>query len=399
MKAVFPPRSKRRVSMRRSAPLRAIMMTATLVVLAACGGSSTEDSVIADTQVSVTEPASDTVSDDERPAPSTSMLSTEATPAPSTTTTPTDKKTEPSVPDAREAGSEPASTTTKPDDETESTTPISGDLDASALLSAAGEASAGQSVRGEFTVGMSSVTDAVLASATFETDAEGNTAMTFSLFGSLSMEFRFVDDMAYVQLPAMLLSSLGLETTVPDPWLTVDDASAAELGAGCPSPLSFLEPGGSTTHCDPLGDTAMLLPEFVDDATIVGREALRGFQTTVIRVTPSAQDLIGLGLESLPDSENGGNDPEALEEMFPVDADIRVDIWIDDDLRIHRTVLDLGSLMAGLTGTDGQGLGDMPRIVSTTDYYDHDAEIVVEAPLPEQVVGDLADLQDLEPDG
>ena len=383
--------------MRRSAS-PAIMITAVLVVLAACGGSSTEDSVIADTQASVTEPASDTVSDDERPAPSTSALSTEATPAPSTTTTPTDKKTEPSVPDTREAGSEPATTTTKPDNEPEPSTPISVDLDVAAILSAAGEASAGQSVRGEFTVGMSSETEAVLASATFETDADGNTAMTFSLFGSLSMEFRFVDDMAYVQLPPMLLSSMGLETTVPDPWLTVDDASAAELGAGCPSPLSFLEPGGSTAECDPLGDTAMLLPQFVDDATIVGREALRGFQTTVVRLTPSVQNLIGAGLESSPDSENGGGDPEALIEMFPVDAEIRVDIWIDDDLRIHRTVVDLGSFMAGFADAGAEGLGDMPQLVSTTDYFDHGAEIVVEAPLPEQVIGDLADLQGAEPD-
>lgn len=386
--------------MRRSNRSAVILFAAVVVVATACGDSSTEDSVIADTQVSATEPASDAVSDGERPAPSTSALSTEATPAPSksTTTTPTADKTEPSTPDAGEDGPEPATSTTNPDDETEPSTPISGNLDASALLSAAAEASTGQSVRGEFTVGMSSETDAVLASATFETDADGNTAMTFSLFGSLGMEFRFVDDMAYVQLPPMFLSSLGLETTAPDPWLTVDGASAAELGAGCPSPLSFLQPGGSTTECDPLGDTAMLLPEFVDDATIVGREALRGFQTTVVRLTPSVQNLIGAGLESSLDSENGGGDPEALIEMFPVDAEIRVDIWIDDDLRIHRTVVDLGSFMAGFTDAGAEGLGEMPQIVSTTDYFDHNTEIVVEAPLPEQVIGDLADLQDAEPD-
>ena len=94
----------------------------------------------------------------------------------------------------------------------------------------------------------------------------------------------------------------------------------------------------------------------------------------------------------MPDSENGGDDLEALEEMFPVDAEIHADIWIDDDLRILRTVVDLGSLMPGLAGPDGEGLEDMPRLVATTDYHDHDATIVVEAPLPEQVIGDLADL-------
>ena len=385
--------------MHRSAPLPAMVLAAVVVVAAACGGSSSEDSIIDDTRVSVTEPASGAVSNDERPGPSTSTLVATSTTSATSTVAAPEVEPDPPVPEAPEEGPEPTTSTTSMDDQDELSTPTSGDSDASALLSAAGEASAGQSVRGEFTVNLSSDAEAALASATFETDADGDTAMTFSFFGSLSMEFRFVDGMAYVQLPPLFLSSLGLETTVPDPWLTVDDASAAELGVGCPSPLSFLEPGSSTTDCDPLGDTAMLLPEFVEGATIVGREAVRGFHTTVIRLTPSVQDLIGVGLESLPDSDNGGNDSETLEEMFPGDADIRVDIWIDDDLRIHRTVLDLGSLMPGLTDTDGEGLGDMPRIVATTDYYDHDAEIVVEAPLPEQVIGDLADLPDPEPDG
>jgi hypothetical protein len=143
---------------------------------------------------------------------------------------------------------------------------------------------------------MSPATGAVLASATFETGADSNTAMTFTLFGSLSMELRFVDEPAYVQLPPELLLSLGLETAAPDAWLTVDEASAAELGVGCPSPLS---------------DTATLLPELVDDATIVGRETLRGFETTMIRLTLSVQYVIGLRLESVPDLENGGGDPDA----------------------------------------------------------------------------------------
>ena len=367
------------------------MLAAVVVVAAACGGSSSEDSIIDDTQVSVTEPASSAVSDDEHPGPSTSALSTSMTSATSTVAIP-EEEPELSVPDAPEDTPEPATSTTSLDDGTEQSTPTSGDLDASALLSAAGEASVGQPVRGEFTVAMSPGTDTVLASATFETGADGNTAMTFSFFGSLNMEFRFVDGAAYVQLPPLFLSSLGVETNVPDPWLTVDEASAAELGVGCPSPLSFLDPEGSMSACDPLGDTAMLLPEFADDATIVGRETLRGSETTVIRLTLSVQDLIGVDLEPVPDLENGGSDPGAIEEMFPADAEIQADIWIDDNLRILRTVVDLGSLMPGLAGSDGEGFEDMPQLVSTTDYYDHGATIVVDAPLPEQVIGDLADL-------
>jgi len=373
-------------------------LTAVVVVATACGDSSTDDTIADTTHVSVTEPDSQQMSGDVASGPSTTTTSTYTTSAPSTTASEADGEPDPPAPDTPEEELEPAISTTSPDDEVDRPSPVPADLDASALLSAAGEASVGQPVRGEFTVAMSPGTDTVLASATFETGADGNTAMTFSFFGSLDMKFRFVDGAAYVQLPPLFLSSLGVETNVPDPWLTLDEASAAELGVGCPSPLSFLDPEGSMSACDPLGDTAMLLPEFVDDATIVGRETLRGYETTVIRLTLSVQDLIGAGFESLADSEIGGGDPEAIEEVFPVNAEIQADIWIDDDLRIHRTVIDLGSLMAGFTDSGGEGFEDMPRLVSTTDYYDHGAAIVVEAPLPEQVIGDLADLQGSGPD-
>lgn len=375
-----------------------ILLAAVVVVASACGDSSTNNTNVDDAQVSVTEPDSLRAAVDVGSGPSTTVTPTVTAPAPSTTVSGPDDEPVPPVPDTSEEEPEPAVSTTSPDGGVDRPPPTAGDLDASALLSAAAEASVGQPVRGEFTVSLSPSAGAVFASATFETGADGNTAMTFTLFGSLSMELRFVDGTAYVQLPPELLLSLGLETAAPDAWLTVDEASAAELGVGCPSPLAFLDPEGSISACDPLSDTAMLLPELVDDATIVGRETLRGFETTVIRLTLSVQDVIGLRLESVPDLENGGGDPDGLEEMFPVDAGIQAAIWIDDDLRIHRTVIDLDSLMPGLAGSDGDGLDDMPQLVSTTDYYDHGATILVEAPLPEQVIGDLADLQGSEPD-
>ena len=262
-----------------------ILLAIMAVVAAACGDSSTDDTSADKAQVSVTKPDSSQADGDVGSGPSTTVTSTDTTPAPSTTVSTTDGEPDPPVPDTPVDEPEPPTSTTSPDEEVDRPAPIPADLDASALLSAASEASVGQPVRGEFTVAMSPGTDAVLASGTFETGADGNTAMTFSFFG-FSIDFRFVDGSAYVQIPPELLSSLGLETTVRDAWLTVDEASAAELGVGCPSPLSFLEPGGSMSACDPLGDTAMLLPGFVDGATIVGRETLRGFEATVIRLNP-----------------------------------------------------------------------------------------------------------------
>ena len=384
--------------MHRRTRAPAIVLAALVVVAAACSDSSTEEAILETTQVSVTEPGSSAVSGDTRSGSSTSTMPADTTPATSVAATGPDDEPEPSALHLRRDEPEPPTTTLSHVDEPERSTPNAGDLDASALLTAAGEASVGQSVRGEFAMDMGifpSDPDAVLPVTTFETDADGNTAMTFSFPGSLSMEFRYVDGTAYVHPPPELLSSLGLETTVPEAWLTADEALAAELGVGCASLLPFLDPAGSNAGCDPLNETAMLLPEFGDHAVIIGREDLRGFPTTVVQLTPPVRELLAAGLEASPDSESELGDPEVVEDLFPLDARIRIDIWIDDDLRIHRTVVNLGSLMAGLADTVGADLEDMPQLMFTIDYYDHGAEIVVEAPLPEQVVGDLADFEGL----
>lgn len=370
-------------------------LAALVVASVACGGSDTQDAEVDATPVSVTEPSATVATSGDPPDPSTPASASDTAPRPSTTVQSPEDEPAPSVPDKPGKELEPPTSSTRPDDEPEVSTPDSGELDVSELLAAAGEASVGQSVRGESTVGMSSGPEAVLARATFETDADGNTAMTFSFFGSVSMDFRFVDGTAYVQLPPEFRSSLGLDTTVPDAWLTLDEASAAELGIGCVSPLSVLGQTGSNPECDPLGETATLFPEFGEQSVIVGRETLRGVPTTVVRLTLPLGELLAASLESLPDSDDQPGDLELMEDMFPADAHVQIDAWIGDDLRIHRTVVDLGSLMAGFTDAGEGDFEDMPGFLATTDYYDHGADIAVEAPPPELVAGDLADYLDL----
>ena len=369
----------------------AIVLTALVVVSVVYTRSDTQDPNVDGAGLPVAEPDSTAATSENLPEPSTSAMPSDTAPGLTTSAERPEEEPLPSVPDTPE--DEPATSTpsTGPDNEPEPPASEPGDLDAAALLFAAGEASVGQSVRGESTVGMSPGPEAVLARTTFETAADGNTAMTFSLFGSESMEFRVVDGSAYVQLPPELRSSLGLQTTVQEAWLTVDEASAAELGVGCASPLSAFGLAGSNLECDPLGDTASLFPEFGEYAVIVGRETLRGVPATVVRLDLPVRELLATNLASLLDSENPFGDLESMEDMLPPDAQIRIDVWIGDDLRIHRTVFDLGSLMAVFSNSGEGGLNGMPRLLATTDYYDHDAEIVVQAPPPELVVGDLAD--------
>ena len=332
--------------MRRWTGRRGLASAALVVVLAACTGTPTEESRVDDTRTSVTESDSAVASGENRtePTSATSSASTLGTSPPDTSA------------DSRPA---PATTDTPPDTQSEPATGDAGDSDASSLTAAASEASVGLSVRGETTVGMSSSdSDVVLALTTFETDADGNTSMTFSFpEGALSMEFIHVDGMAYVRMPPEFISAFGLDTTSTDAWLTADEASAAVLGIGCVSPQSFFRPGESGTGCDPLSETAEILPDFVADATLVGRETVRGFQTTIVRLTPTLQDLAGATPDSVSDTENESGDQGDLGDVFQFEAGIRIDIWIDDENRIHRTVIDMGSLMAASSAPTTKGSG------------------------------------------
>ena len=314
------------------------------------------------------------------------------TPEPTTPDTTPDTEPEPTTPD------------TTPDTEPEPTTPDAGDSGAAELLTAAAETSVGRSVRGETRIGIAPLDSGfVLASTTFETDADGNSSVIVSSVDSpSSTEARYVDGALYIRLPPELLSSYGVDAASGRTWLTADEETAAELGLTCASPLSTMAPGMSTTDCDPLGDTAALLPEFGDNATIVGREAVRGVDVSVVRLAVSIGDLLAGAQGSLPDSpdsedEFAGGDP--LEAMFAlIEGDIHIDVWIDDDKRIHRMVVDLASFIAGMAESAGEDPGEIPQLVATIDSYDHDADIIVEAPPPDQVIGDFGDLTDLGPD-
>jgi hypothetical protein len=84
-------------------------------------------------------------------------------------------------------------------------------------------------------------------------------------------------------------------------------------------------------------------------------------------------------------------------------AAIPVDVFVDSDGRARRMTItmDLGDFMGSVAGASGAtGLGDLPTITATVDFYDFGAPVSVVAPPADQIVempklGDLGNLGNL----
>ena len=385
--------------MSRFITARGILLAALMLVAMACSDSSPEETTTDGAPAPTTPAASDAVSVEDGTVPS----------EPSTSTTHPDETPETATPDTAPesepetvAESEPETATpdTVPESEPETATP-GADSDAAALLTAAGREATGRSVRGELKLQIGPADSGMaLETTTFETDADGNTGLIVSFPDpSSSSELRYVDGTLYVRLPQELLSSYGVDPASGATWLTVDKETSEQMGLTCVSPLSSMGPGTGSTDCDPMGDTAVLLPEFADHATIVDRDVLRGVDTSVVRLAVSIGDLLAGVAGSMPEAEDGSGEVDALAEAFSfMSGDIHIDVWIDDDNRIHRLAVDVASLMAGMAGAAGEDPDEMPQLMIVVDYYDHGADITIEAPPAEEILGDFADYVDSGPD-
>ena len=370
--------------MSRFITARGILLAALMLVAMACSDSSPEKTTTDGTRVPTTAAASDALNAEDVTVPS----------EPSTSTTQPDETPETSTPGTAPE-SEPETTTpdTVPESEPETATPDT-DSDAAALLTAAGREATGRSVRGEFKLQIGPADSGMaLETTTFETDADGNTGLIVSFPDpSSSSELRYVGGTLYVRLPQELLSSYGVDPASGATWLTVDEETSGQMGFTCVSPLSSMGPGTASADCDPMGDTAALLPEFADHATIVGRAVVRGVDTSVVRLAVSIGDLLAGVAGSMPDAADESGEVDALAEAFSfISGDIHIDVWIDDDNRIHRLAVDVASLMAGMAGAAGEDPDEIPQLMVVIDYYDHDADFTIEAPPAEEILGDFAD--------
>ena len=360
------------------------LVLAVTLLAAACGE---EDVADGDTQV-------------EAGAPST----TQAVPDESSGTS---DPTEEDVTEPSDAGDATGAGTGSPDDtvsteDSEDPSPA----DAEALLASVTTELAGRSVRGEATIELGPGFE---LSTNFESDADGDIAVTVELPPGLDPEFpgggeaelRYVGGATYVRpfVSAETLADLGVD----EAWYVAEsaaggdpmsDAMGSAGGVMCMFPQSLVEP---FPDCDPLGETGAFL-EAASEAEIVGREDVRGVEATRVRFLVSLLDLAGDALGMEPDeddaeaSEGGAfddsaSDPfaEGLEQIFGfLDADLEVEVWIDDENVIRRLAFDLASLFAGLAGPDAE----MPSSLITVEFYDFDADISVDAPPPETIIDD-----------
>ena len=267
--------------------------------------------------------------------------------------------------------------------------------DAEALLATATTQLDGRSVRGEATLGLPAEAGPMGAlSARFEFDADGDLAVTVELPPGLDPEFpeggdvevRYVGGQQFVRPLAGTMAEGGPAWFIAEPATAGQPGPEGQLGLLCLFPQMMDAPAAD---CDPLAEAATLVAA-ASDTVVVGREEVRGVQTTRVSSTVPLLDLAGDALEAAPDSgDSEGFDSEgiagAFEEMLS-GLSLDVEFWIDDDTLIRRMSLDLATLLMGFVGEEAD---DMPQFVVTLEFYDFDADISVEAPPPESVTDDL----------
>ena len=279
--------------------------------------------------------------------------------------------------------------------------------DAMGLVIAALENSVVPSVRGDMRLDMS---DMASVAVQFETDSNQNFSMTMHFEEMMGpdgegpgIEIRFVDGVQYLQfvVPEEMRGLVG--GAMPEGWFTQDPAAAAEMGVVCPSPL----PGGTPTGgvCQLPNDNRFLI-EHVTGAEIVGQENLDGSTVTHVRFTVDAAALAAQASASL--GEGAGDAPPVGSGAFGGDFgpdELVFDVWIDGDGLIRRMSLDLGAAMEELmgdldeteSGGFGQELAGLFDITNMLDFYDYGADITIEAPPADEIVGDFGDMMGTEP--
>ena len=259
--------------------------------------------------------------------------------------------------------------------------------DAEALLAAATTQLDGRSVRVEATLALPATGP---LSTRFEFDADGDLAATFEFPPGMSPEFaevRYVDGKQYLRPLAGTEAEGGLAWFIAEPGTAGQPGPEEQLSLLCAFPPMQMA-DAPAADCDPRAEMATFLAA-AGDAVVVGREDVRGVQTTRVSFRVSLLDLAGDALGAAPDSgDTEGFDSEGIagvfEEMLS-GMGIDVEFWIDDDTLIRRMSLDLATLLMAFVGEEAD---DTPQILLTLEFYDFDADISVEAPPPESVTDD-----------
>ncbi len=275
---------------------------------------------------------------------------------------------------------------------------------ADALLASAAVALDGRSVRGEVTL---EVEPGFELSSSFASDADGDLSVSIELPPGTDPEFpdgadaetRHMGGAIYVRpvVSAETLAELGVEEAwyVAEPVVGGDPMSGAIGSAGgllCLLPQML----GAVEDCGLLSGMSAYL-EAADEAEIVGREDVRGIETTRVRFLISlldlAGDVLGLGEGDGDGASDTGVFDDAASDPFAeglglilgfLDSDFEVEAWVDDESLLRRLALDLNSMFAGLAGPEADDA--MPPSPFTVEFYDFDADISVDAPPPDAIL-------------
>ena len=298
---------------------------------------------------------------------------------------------------AQATSAAPPTTAPPPTTSAPTTTAAALPTDAMGLLIAALEDSAVPSVRGDMRLDMAEMASVAVH---FESDGTQNFSITMH-FQDMSgpdgegpgIEIRFVDGVQYLQfvVPEEMRGLVG--SAMPEGWFTLDPAAAAEMGVVCPSPLPGGTPMGGV--CQLPNDNRFMI-EHVTGAEIVGQENLDGSTVTHVRFTVDAAALAAQASASL--GEGAGGALPFGEDFGP--DELVFDVWIDGDGLIRRMSLDLGAVMEELMGDSdenesdsfGDAFASLFDITNVLDFYDYGADITIEAPPADEIVGDFGDM-------
>ena len=289
------------------------------------------------------------------------------------------------APEATEAPTE----TTAPENET-TTEPPPEDLSPGELLLAAIDATTGSAARGQTRLeGEMVEASGEPLTVDFQVDTEGDIEAMLAGGGDPSappLTVRIVDGQTYAGFPGAFAQQMFPDFEGETAWLTVGPGFSEQFAIACASPLANLELGSG--ECDPATDLRGLA-DAAEEATVLGDEDLHGVPTTHLRFIVPFANLLSTdtGQDAF-----GGDFGGSLEGSLPVD------VWIDDDMLLRKLAVDLSGIFGGFAGAFGAE--DNPDIAipswqTVIEYFDFDDSISIDAPAPESVVGDFAQVQGL----
>ena len=267
-----------------------------------------------------------------------------------------------------------------------------GPAGAAALLAEGSSVLVGRAARGVATIAISGIEDeaAVELASRFESDADGDLSVRIDFEPGVDPQFpdggaaeiRYAGREAYVRTTGAADAFAVVEASVGADGRSAWFVAASE-SSGDPRSLEGLAalicvfPQSSpevSWDCDPLSSVAALLAT-ASEASIAGRDTIREVPTTKVEFRVPLTELYPAsfvdGLEETLETYGDTLASEEFEQLSGLLEGIAAEVWMDGSGLVRRLALDFSPA----------------RII--VEFYDFDADIVVDAPPRDQVAGEL----------